>query len=572
MSLTSRELNYLVWRYLQESGYDLSAYALDQASLCSQYENSTNHDIITKIPPGCLVNLIQKGILFSIAEEEAKHESETKHEQEEVPNGKLNLLNALVHDHLKAVDPEDKRFMLRSELNGSEDKDNMEGIEKTDTEELSEPIQHAIDFTTKIIQPVIKFSPSLTCDWHPITKVFAYGKNEGSAVINAIKDGQIIESVILNHSNLLEASHNDVNIVSWSPLGNLIVTGGINGELRAWSPDGKLKNIANIVAEDVTSTKARAIIVSLYWSSSGQYLISVDSRNQICLWDGNTLSLIKQITDTTAATAAATAAATTTTTTTPSSYITSCAWLHEDKFALTTCKNNIKIHDIVQNAYGTIEIQPIGVLSGHEHSISLMKFNKNNKLLVSCSDFDYSIKIWRGSKGAGSTGATSAEESLDINIGDSKHNSPIVGLEWLEDDNLLSVSMDGVLNIWNSTTGKSLKHCQLLRKENFKTEQENADLIKDVLIFNVVLSPSKKYLAVGDDYCRITIWDMSLEGPKDLVRCLGVYSPEIAQKEGEQSNGHITENVGICDLKWDNESTYVSGSFNGIESVIVSLE
>ena len=68
MSLTSKELNYLIWRYLQESGYDLSAYALDQQSQCSEYENNpTTQELIQKIKPGCLVDLIQKGILYMAA-------------------------------------------------------------------------------------------------------------------------------------------------------------------------------------------------------------------------------------------------------------------------------------------------------------------------------------------------------------------------------------------------------------------------------------------------------------------------------------------------------------------------
>ncbi|RLV96559.1 SIR4-interacting protein SIF2 [Spathaspora sp. JA1] len=565
MSLTSRELNYLVWRYLQESGYDLSAYALDQASLCSQYETTSNRDIIKEIKPGCLVNLIQKGILFSIAQEEVV--AGEVREQPEETEGRLSLLNALVHDHLKTVDPEDKRFLLKSELNGTEETDNMEGIEHNtkQEEEQDKDIEQAIEFTTKIISPVINFPSSLTCDWHPTTKVFAYGKNDGTAVINAISEDKIIESVVLNHSNLLEDDdENDVNIVSWSPQGNLIVTGGINGELRAWSPDGKLKNIANIISEDVNSNPT--IIINLYWSSSGQYLISIDSKNQISLWDGNTLSLIKQLKDTTEIP-----------TTTPSSYIATCSWLNEDKFALTTCKNNIKIHDIVPSPiFGTIEVQPIGVLSGHENVISLMKFNNNSKLLATCSDFDYSVKIWRGSKGA-----TTTEECLDINIGDVKHQSPIISLEWIKDDNLLSISMDGILNVWNSTSGKNLKHCQLFKPENFTIEQEDF-LDNVVLVFDAVVSPNGKYLAVGDDYCRITVWDISLEGPKELIGCLAMYTAEIPQKkqqqeeeqeQEQQANGNINPgNVGICDLKWDNESKCVIGSFNGLESVIVSLE
>ena len=90
MSLTSKELNYLIWRYLQESGYDLSAYALDQQSQCSEYENNpTTQALIQKIKPGCLVNLIQKGILYMVAEQEA------------TDSANLSLYGALIQDDLK---------------------------------------------------------------------------------------------------------------------------------------------------------------------------------------------------------------------------------------------------------------------------------------------------------------------------------------------------------------------------------------------------------------------------------------------------------------------------------------
>ena len=57
-------------------------------------------------------------------------------------------------------------------------------------------------------------------------------------------------------------------------------------------------------------------------------------------------------------------------------------------------------------------MQPIGLLNGHEHNISLMKLNPVTKLLATCSDFDYSIKVWSSS---------SSQECLDLNINPEKN-------------------------------------------------------------------------------------------------------------------------------------------------------
>ena len=40
---------------------------------------------------------------------------------------------------------------------------------------------------------------------------------------------------------------------------------------------------------------------------------------------------------------------------------------------------------------------------------------------------------------------------------------------------------------------------------------------------------------LGDDYCRVTIWDVDtthyLNEPKDLIRCKAVYKPEISAED-----------------------------------------
>lgn len=119
MSLTSRELNYLIWRYFQEAGYDLSAFTFDRQSQCLKYEHAENEKIIEKIEPGCLIDLVQKGILYTIAESDAKDDSD------------YTLLGALVQQEIANLSDSNfskaknqKRFQLKSEIeNGKQEGD-----------------------------------------------------------------------------------------------------------------------------------------------------------------------------------------------------------------------------------------------------------------------------------------------------------------------------------------------------------------------------------------------------------------------------------------------------------------
>lgn len=564
MSLTSRELNYLIWRYLQESGYELTAYSLNQQSQCSEYEeNSTAKEVLLKVKPGCLVSLVQRGLLYSVAETEATGDSD------------FTLLATLIQDDIEKYDDvsssrgksdtSNNRFILKSEVsltNGSknEDEENKD-IEMIDTDtadiqKSNESEQPSGVFITRQLTAQITFPSSLTCDWHPTNEVFAYGKDDGNAVINAIKDGRIIETRTLSHPNLLNIK-NQINIVSWSPQGNLIITTGANSEIRAWSPDGKLKNIANTSTEDSIELgethKVKSIITSLTWSPNGKFLLSIDSKNQVSLWDGITISLVKQINNLEMG----------------DEMIACSCWVSEDKFAITTNNNIIKIFNIIPPAQfgGQLDIQPIGLLNGHEQPITIMKLNPTTKLLASCSDFDYSVKVWSSS---------SAQECLDLNTNPEKeqnlklHTAPIIGLFWVPGANdrsiLMCISMEGILNIWDAGNSTTLKSSELFANSANFTDEMKDNVSKNVLVFNAVLSPDGKYLALGDDFCRVSIWRVEYDRAdeaKDLVKCVAIYKPDISEKD-EQNHS-----VGICDLKWDYTSRSVSASYFGIDSVII---
>ena len=64
MSITSDEINYLIFRYLQENGFNHSAFTFAYESLVSK---STAAQV--QIPPGALITFLQKGLEYVGIEE-----------------------------------------------------------------------------------------------------------------------------------------------------------------------------------------------------------------------------------------------------------------------------------------------------------------------------------------------------------------------------------------------------------------------------------------------------------------------------------------------------------------------
>ncbi|CAH2350404.1 SIR4-interacting protein Sif2p [[Candida] railenensis] len=654
MSLTSTELNYLVWRYLQESGSDLAAYALEKHSQCSSYEGNKNLEIIKRIQPGCLIDLVQKGILYSLAEHKASTEEDSKRKEPPL-NSILSLFGAVLEDeHLEeyvrkaglkdsaTCDDIEKKGIIEGNGNGvanggatsgepgakqeykpegtvrstppdsnAEEKEDDHRGEHTDstgahpsagsqeeTDEGKPVVEEEVipAFNTKLIHPNITFPSSITSHWHPKTEVFAYGREDSLAVIVALSGDSIAESVTLTHSTISGLdTKNEISIVSWAPAGNIIVTSAINGELRAWSPDGKLKNIANTSTFQSTelTNQSSTMVSNLIWSESGQFLLSLDIHNQVCLWNGNNLSLIQQVRPPDEETNPDDEGVVDEGTSGSDIQLIDACWLDESKFAISTSKHTIKIFAISHthpSSFGGLPLaKPIGSLSGHDHPISILKFNKNSKILASCSDFDYIIKIWH---------SNSLQHSLLLNVSKDDnpsnlilHRTPIISLSWLDDHILMSVSMEGVINIWNVKSGEVIVSTNISEttKESIRIEKEGEDdIMKDVdaeneeqkqetktrqesdkfILFNASVSSNNKWLVLGDDLGRVTIWDVSLESyPKkvdgsthSVLRCLGVY-----EHEGVKSD---STDIGICDISWSSVSNKVCVSYKGCDSVV----
>lgn len=529
MSLSSLELNYLIWRYLQESDFGLAAYALQKDSSCLDYENNTNK-LVQLIEPGCLVNLVQKGILYSLLEDSA----------DENPD-RMHLINAILKDKAAFIEAEAKRDKPHESTAAPDVA--MKEAEEPAAENEDESGALATDkFVTKILHPFSSFSPSLASSWHPNTEAFAVGNEDSNAVIHALGASGILESVTLSHPPVIvndKPVENPIVTVSWSPQGTMVLTSGMSGEIRAWTPDGRLKNIVNSLSEHVL---VPAAISSLVWNPRGLLLLSIDVHNTLRVWDGQTLLAVSELKGGPE----------------PTAELHAC-WVSETKFAATTRKNGIKIFSV-----GTHEpLVPVGQLSGHQHSISNLCFSPISKLLASASDHDYEIKVWN---------SLLTLDAVELNVAHEQashvqyHTTPIICLEWLctagdvQGNLLLSVSMEGTVNIWDAFTGDCILSTNIFKNgDNYNfAEDDTAVATANALVFSAAVSPDGKYLAVGDDSGNVSFWDIHVGGYKaggDVLRCLGIYALETKSE------------YGICDLSWG--KGYLSACYKGRDSVLL---
>ena len=100
MSLTSDELNYLIYRYLLESGYTHTAFSFAHESLVTK-ANINGADV----PPGSLISFVQKGMLYVEIEQHINDDGSI------IDDGGDDKLSILVPSHVQ-VTPLDLAFFF----------------------------------------------------------------------------------------------------------------------------------------------------------------------------------------------------------------------------------------------------------------------------------------------------------------------------------------------------------------------------------------------------------------------------------------------------------------------------
>ncbi|XP_048493674.1 WD40 repeat-containing protein HOS15 isoform X2 [Beta vulgaris subsp. vulgaris] len=546
VSITSTELNYLVFRYLHESGFTHSAFAFG-------YEAGINNSKIdgNLVPPSALVRFVQKGLQYmelemnlscsdvdkddnfallqpldlitkdidelqkiinekkeslwdhKHKEKDKDHEHgcdnvhESKRENQRTEKGEQDKERAQI-DREQAKRKE-KPQDIQADVKFHEDKFGIQ-IEVNETSGGAAPMDISMD-TASLPREIPSSdvtvleghtSEVFTCAWSPAGSLVASGSGDATARIWPIADGPstssrrngLLNVVVLKHfRGRTNENIKDVTTLDWNWDGTLLATGSYDGQARIWS-----KN-------DLRSTlnKHKGPIFSLKWNKKGDYLLSGSIDKTAIVWDAKTGEWKQQFEFHTAPTL-------------------DVDWRNNVSFATCSTDNMIYVCKLGEN-------RPIRSFSGHKGEVNAIKWDPEGSLLASCSD-DCTAKVW------------SMKQNMylhDLR----EHAKEIYTIKWSptgpgsrnpnQKPILASASFDSTIKLWDIELGSLL--CSLNGHRD--------------CVYSVAFSPNGEYLASGS-----------------LDKCVNIWSV----KEGRIIKTY-TGHGGIFEVCWNTEGDKVAACF-----------
>lgn len=469
MSITSDEVNFLVYRYLQESGFGHSAFTF-------AYESQiTKTNVVTaNVPPGALISFIQKGLQYVGIEAHVNDDGTERECDDDM---------SLLSPHVCKMAQGATRQVKSSKRKRREHAEELAKNNNLSVQQLNDLQIHATDVLSLVGHSAEVFS----CAWSPIDNILASSSGDATARLWTLPSHSTSVKGIFSSSALPPAkvclhtmtstpqSHGegekstsipttvkkDVTTLEWSPDGASLVTGAYDGVGRIWTKEGVLSTCL---------TGHQGPIFALKWNPQGDMLLSASYDSTTAVWNPTTGRMTQQWSLHTAPTL-------------------DVAWKDNTTFA--SCSTDKSIHVCQMGAP-----EPICSWRSHEDEVNTIAWNPAKNVLASCSD-DQTLKLWQLSRptalcdfrehtkevytlawapaGPGSanpnqtTLLASASFDATVKLWDVtsekclytlKHNDSVYSVAFSPNGQYLaSGSLNGVLNIWCTSTGRLVKSC-----------------------------------------------------------------------------------------------------------------
>lgn len=355
MSMSSDEVNFLVYRYLQESGFQHSAFTFGVESHIDQ--SSINGSVV---PPGALVSIIQKGVQYVEAEVTLGEDGTILDD-----NTELALIDAVLPDivatrHTLLQNNKPLREIKHeSNLDGSHyPNDSYKG--HSEVMDIDGGVNDFGNYKATLLKG--HESEVFVCSWNPSQDLLASGSGDGTARLWPFNDSGVGTPVVLQHQFKDIENHKnatkDVTSLEWNNDGTLLATGFYDGQARIWSPEGELVK---------TLCEHKGPIFSIKWNKKGNYLLSAGVDKSTVVWDSSNWEVKQQFGFHQAPTL-------------------DVDWQNNSSFASCSTDKIIHICRIGVD-------KPIKSFQGHTSDVNAIKWDPQGSLLASCSD-DLSAKIW----------------------------------------------------------------------------------------------------------------------------------------------------------------------------------
>ena len=414
MAVSSSEINLLVYRYLQESGFTHSAFTFGYESLVHN-SSVANADL----PPGALISILQKGLQYIEIE---AHLNEDGSERA-IPEPFALLTPQAIRD---------RRLNAVRDYNRGEEQLARDAEDRLSGKLVGEDSVTSLKGHT---------SEVFICSWSPNSDLLASGSKDSTARLWQIPHGRsgppasemcMKTTQILKHvrDGAKAKEHKDVTTLDWNSDGSLLATGTFDGQARIWTSSGELKS---------TLTKHAGPIFSLKWNKSSSYLLSGSVDKTAIVWDAANGTVKQQFEF-------------------HRLPVLDVDWKDDNVFA--TCSSDRLIH--------VCELgldEPKDTFEGHENEVNAIKWDPSKRLLASCSD-DGTAKLWSMDTASG-VNANGADGAQNANANDSSNGNDTDVKKENQDSSGMQMDVEG------AGDGSSIKQSTISITSNKSQDPRN---------------------------------------------------------------------------------------------------
>lgn len=516
-TITSDEVNYLVYRYLQECGFVHAAFTFGYESRV--FQSGIDGSLI---PSGALLSFLQRGVSYAeieahiaqtgtnnlISGKQALYSSQALAENGAVlkkaptdsvsvktPNGAVQLVDvhrALVSRRRTVRDSEKDTPDIKLESGHALQVGVPQTIKDSEVTTLYGHTAEAFVIAWNPKRPYLLASgsgdatarlwaiPSGPCGRTAVGPPLELRNYEDSRDVPAVDSEASVNHSMIDVGAPKSRSSNsnggglsrDVTAVSWSSDGTRLATASYDGIARIWSDAGVLEH--RLITHS-------GPVLSLKWSTNGQRLVTSSVDHTTVVWDASRGSCEQQF-----------------------EYHRAPAldvdWQSEDTFASSSSDKMVYVCRVGDS-------KPLRVFYGHQDEVNSVGWDTSGTLLATGSD-DCTVKVWKPNRDKTSATVdlqqddntvenTPTSTKCDYLIRDyTEHSKEVYAVRWGPKQRpvLASASFDGTIRIWDPSNSHASSTMVLARHLG--------------PVYTVAFSPCGDYLASGSSDRRLMIWNL----------------------------------------------------------------